>query len=266
MYWFSTALRVLNLDESVAFYEKHFGMVVVSRDSKGVLLATPGGLSKEPLRCLFLVQAPLTLKKINNGNEEPHRGFGHIAFNTNHVEAACEGLEAQGVSFRKKPNEGRMKGLAFALDPNGYWIEIVARKDPLCGARAYNLSQTMIRIKDPNKSLPFYQKICNLELSHTMPMSDFTNYFLSPQGEEVYDGVKREVFNRWWPILELTHNHGTENDKTFAYHTGNTEPMGFIGLGFKGDFPPADQIEALGGKLLEPGVIQDPDGYRIFSV
>jgi hypothetical protein len=29
-------------------------------------------------------------------------------------------MEARGVAFQKKPDEGRMKGLAFALDPDGY--------------------------------------------------------------------------------------------------------------------------------------------------
>lgn len=28
-------------------------------------------------------------------------------------------LEAAGVQFKKKPNDGRMKGLAFAYDPDG---------------------------------------------------------------------------------------------------------------------------------------------------
>lgn len=40
------------------------------------------------------------------------------------VEAACERFESLGVSFIKRPNEGRMKGLAFIRDPDGYWIEI----------------------------------------------------------------------------------------------------------------------------------------------
>ena len=31
----------------------------------------------------------------------------------------CDKLEAAGVAFQKKPDGGRMKGLAFALDPDG---------------------------------------------------------------------------------------------------------------------------------------------------
>jgi lactoylglutathione lyase len=67
--------------------------------------------------------------KINNGNVEPHRGFGHIAVMTRDVYAASEELEKNGVQFKKRPDEGMMKGLAFALDPNGYWIEIVKRDE-----------------------------------------------------------------------------------------------------------------------------------------
>ena len=32
---------------------------------------------------------------------------------------ATDKLLAAGVAFQKKPDEGRMKGLAFALDPDG---------------------------------------------------------------------------------------------------------------------------------------------------
>ena len=33
-------------------------------------------------------------------------------------------FEQQGVKFIKRPNDGKMKGLAFIQDPDGYWIEI----------------------------------------------------------------------------------------------------------------------------------------------
>ena len=45
------------------------------------------------------------------------RGFGHTAFNCDDVNEACERLEAHGVKSQKKPDEGRMKGLAFCSGP-----------------------------------------------------------------------------------------------------------------------------------------------------
>jgi len=35
-------------------------------------------------------------------------------------------FEKEGVDFVKKPNDGKMKGLAFIKDPDGYWIEILS--------------------------------------------------------------------------------------------------------------------------------------------
>ncbi|VVD01031.1 unnamed protein product, partial [Leptidea sinapis] len=37
-------------------------------------------------------------------------------------------FEEQGVKFIKKPQDGKMKGLAFIQDPDGYWIEIFTTK------------------------------------------------------------------------------------------------------------------------------------------
>ena len=64
---------------------------------------------------------------LSNGNEEWKKGFGHIGFLVDDVEKACDALEGLGHGFKKRPGDGNMKGLAFATDPDGYWVEIIKR-------------------------------------------------------------------------------------------------------------------------------------------
>jgi lactoylglutathione lyase len=66
--------------------------------------------------------------KINNGNVEPYRGFGHTCISVDNIQAACRRLEEAGYKFQKKLTDGRMRHIAFALDPDGYWVEIIGQK------------------------------------------------------------------------------------------------------------------------------------------
>lgn len=292
-----TCLRVKDPAQSVDFYKKHFNMNLLGKKdfdemkfslyfltfpkqdlvknekgeteifaNRGVLELTHNwGTEKDPQF------------KVNNGNEEPHRGFGHICFSVADVEDTCKRLESEGVKFQKRLVDGRQKNIAFALDPDGYWIELIQYVQEE-GAGPKNdvgnrFNHTMIRVKDPIKSLEFYRNVLGMSLHRTSehPNAKFTLYFLGydiPQGDS---NASTET------LLELTHNWGTEKDSGFRYHTGNEEPQGYghICISCKDPGVLCEEIEKKyneqiswsprwnHGKMKNLAFIKDPDGYSI---
>lgn len=60
----------------------------------------------------------------HNGNDQP-QGFGHICVTVDNLDAACKRLEDLHVNWKKRLTDGRMKSVAFVLDPDNYWIEVI---------------------------------------------------------------------------------------------------------------------------------------------
>ena len=62
--------------------------------------------------------------KYHDGNAQP-QGFGHICFSVPDLDAAVAWFDRHQLTFVKRPDQGKMRDVAFVKDPDGYWIEIV---------------------------------------------------------------------------------------------------------------------------------------------
>lgn len=149
------------------------------------------------------------------------------------------------------------------------------------GTESFALNQTMLRIRDPQPSLAFYQDVLGMTLLQKLDFEEmkFSLYFLAylAEGEAIPEDPAeraRFIFNRE-TTLELTHNWGTESDPDFrGYHDGNADPRGFghIGISVANVTEACARFEAMGvpfkkrpqdGKMKDIAFITDPDGYWI---
>ena len=88
----------------------------------------------------------------------------------------------------------------------------------------------MIRVKDAEKSLSFYQDVMGMTLLRTSENKDngFNLYFLGygpPASGTSANGVNPTAHREG--LLELTWNYGTEKDDNVKYHDGSSQPKGF---------------------------------------
>ena len=140
------------------------------------------------------------------------------------------------------------------------------------------LNQTMLRIKDPEKSVAFYQDVLGMVLidKFDFPDMSFSLYFMGYPAETIPEGPAERT--KWLfeqpALLELTHNYGTEIEDEFSYHNGNDDPRGFghIGVSVPDVYKACERFEEMGvefvkrpddGNMKGLAFIRDPDGYWI---
>ena len=146
-YFQQTMLRIADPKRSLDFYTRVLGMTLLCKlDFKDMAFSLyflgyvdPDQVPDDPVhraRWMFGQPGLLELthnwgtesdpefKGYHNGNTDP-RGFGHIGLAVPSVDAASAWFESNNVPFVKRPNDGKMKNLAFISDPDGYWIEIL---------------------------------------------------------------------------------------------------------------------------------------------
>jgi len=293
-----TMLRVKDPNASVKFYTDNFGMKVINKldfeDAKFSLYflafdspkaESAGNHWTDRESVLELTHNHGTENdpdyKVASGNSDPGRGFGHICFSVDNLEAACSRLESNSVRFQKKLSDGAMRDIAFVLDPDGYWVEIIGQADSDPEAKTtdletYRFNHTMIRVKNVEKSLYFYRCILGMSLLRTMeiPDSGFNLYFLGYRRQGESGEVTREQLAGREGLVELTWNYGTEADPKFAYHNGNTDPRGFGNICISVDSlqDACARFEDLSvdwkkrltdGRMKTVAFILDPDNYWI---
>ena len=148
--------------------------------------------------------------------------------------------------------------------------------------KGYVMNQTMLRIRDPQRSLDFYSRVLGMTLikEFRFPEMEFSLYFMgyvTEDDEPIPDGAEARAAYAFSQkaMIELTHNWGTESDDEFSgYHDGNADPRGFghIGLSVPDVYEACKRFEELGvefvkrpddGKMKGLAFIKDPDGYWI---
>ncbi|KAH7906819.1 Glyoxalase/Bleomycin resistance protein/Dihydroxybiphenyl dioxygenase [Hygrophoropsis aurantiaca] len=141
-----TMFRIKDPKVSLPFYTEILGMDIISEsnmgdftlyflgfDHDGIMQLSGEERSKARFNREGILElthnhgteSDASFQGYSSGNSDPGRGFGHIAITVDNIEQACERLEKLGVPFKKRLTDGKMKHIAFILDPDGYWIEIV---------------------------------------------------------------------------------------------------------------------------------------------
>jgi lactoylglutathione lyase len=191
-------MRVEDLDESLSWYQDHFGYEEVGRweadTFTNVYLQAPDAHEEG---------AFLELTYNHDGRTYDFGdAWGHIAVRVRDVYEAYDQLMDAGVSDYRDPDSCG-GSYAFVRDPDGHEVELVERDH---GAM-WSLDHTMLRIEDADEAIGWYTRKLDYDLFRREEFEDFALYFLKPgdAAEEAmaveltynYDGRSYETGDAW---------------------------------------------------------------------
>jgi lactoylglutathione lyase len=116
-----TCYRILDIDRSVAFYEKlgfqEVGRLPIRDEAINVFMGMPDDGARLELT-------------FNFGRDEPYEigtGYGHIAITVDDMDGTLERLATLGIQPERPPYSVREGGsrLCFVRDPDDYRIELI---------------------------------------------------------------------------------------------------------------------------------------------
>jgi len=121
-----TMIRVVDLDKSIDFYTKIFGMQLLRKrdfpDGKFTLAFV--GYGDEDSNTVIELTHNWETKSYDLGN-----AFGHIAIAVPDAYKACDEITARGGNVVRPAGPMKFGGgnIAFVKDPDGYMIELIER-------------------------------------------------------------------------------------------------------------------------------------------
>jgi lactoylglutathione lyase len=131
MRYLHTMVRVADLEAALDFYRDGLGLKEVRRaenpQGRYTLVFLAASEDMERARADKAPMVELTW----NWDPEAYTGgrnFGHLAYLVDDIYAACERLQARGVTINRPPRDGRM---AFVRSPDGISIELLQKGESL---------------------------------------------------------------------------------------------------------------------------------------
>ena len=123
-----TMLRVGDLQRSIDFYTRVLGMTLLRKSENSEYKYTLAfvGYGDEKDEAVIELTYTWGVSEYELGS-----AYGHIALEADDIYGTCDALRAAGAKITREP--GPVKGgttvIAFVEDPDGYKIELIAKKD-----------------------------------------------------------------------------------------------------------------------------------------
>jgi|TARA_B100000513_G_C11883584_1_gene180075 lactoylglutathione lyase len=195
------------------------------------------------------------------------------------------GSSGSGDLGSSRPRRSRLAVMSTtSFDPSIYFTK--PRDDD---TKQYIMQQTMLRVKDPQKSLSFYCDTLgfNLLMYREFPQWGFNVYFVAQADPATIPTDRDEQWRycmRTAGCIELTWNYGSENADGKVYNTGNGDAtgtddgnpikggFGHLGITVPDVYDACERFKAMGaefhkspnsGGMKGLAFVKDPDGYLI---
>ena len=122
-----TMIRVGDLDRSIDFYTRVLGMKLLRRKDypEGKFTLAFVGFAPEGEQACIELTYNWDVNSYDKGT-----AFGHIAIGVDDVYQACETIKTAGGKIRREPAPMKHGAtvIAFVEDPDGYLIELLAKR------------------------------------------------------------------------------------------------------------------------------------------